>query len=114
MEYIKSPLNYIGGKYKLLPQILPLFPQKINRFIDLFGGGANVSINVKANLVIYNDIQTQTVDLLRSLHNINAEEALEKIYDNRLKYNLSKERVRRIIIKVVQPDISGKVKINKK
>ena len=30
------------------------------------------------------------------------------------KYNLSKERVRRIIIKVVQPDISGKVKINKK
>ena len=21
---IKSPLNYIGGKYKLLPQILPL------------------------------------------------------------------------------------------
>ena len=30
------------------------------------------------------------------------------------KYNLSKEGVRRIIIKVVQPDISGKVKINKK
>ena len=27
-EYIKSPLNYVGGKYKLLPQILPLFPKK--------------------------------------------------------------------------------------
>ena len=25
-ELIKSPLNYTGGKFKLLPQILPLFP----------------------------------------------------------------------------------------
>ena len=36
-EYIKSPLNYVGGKYKLLPQILPLFPKNIDTFIDLFG-----------------------------------------------------------------------------
>ena len=27
---IQSPLNYTGGKFKLLPQILPLFPQNIN------------------------------------------------------------------------------------
>lgn len=26
--YIKSPLNYTGGKYKLLPQIIPLLPEK--------------------------------------------------------------------------------------
>lgn len=37
MEYkkedlIKSPLNYVGGKFKLLPQILPLFPDSINTF----------------------------------------------------------------------------------
>ena len=38
MSYIKSPLNYVGGKYKLLPQIVPLFPEKIHTFIDLFGG----------------------------------------------------------------------------
>ena len=31
-DYIKSPMNYIGGKYKLLPQLLPLFPQKISMF----------------------------------------------------------------------------------
>lgn len=43
---IKSPLNYIGGKYKLLPQILPLFPEQINTFVDLFAGGLDVSINV--------------------------------------------------------------------
>ena len=41
-EYIKSPLNYTGGKYKLLPQILPLFPNEIDTFIDLFGGGVQL------------------------------------------------------------------------
>lgn len=37
--YIKSPLNYIGGKYRLLKQILPLFPANIDTFVDLFSGG---------------------------------------------------------------------------
>jgi site-specific DNA-adenine methylase len=37
--YIKSPLNYVGGKFKLLPEIIPLFPTSINTFVDLFGGG---------------------------------------------------------------------------
>lgn len=38
-ELTKSPLNYTGGKFKLLPQILPLFPDKTDTFVDLFGGG---------------------------------------------------------------------------
>ena len=37
--YSKSPLNYIGGKYKMLPKLLPLFPARINTFYDLFAGG---------------------------------------------------------------------------
>ena len=35
-QYIKSPLNYVGGKYKLLPQIMPLFPDNIDTFYDLY------------------------------------------------------------------------------
>ena len=31
----KSPLNYIGGKYKMLPQIMKFFPRKINNMYDL-------------------------------------------------------------------------------
>lgn len=27
-NYIQSPLNYTGGKYKLLNQLIPLFPKK--------------------------------------------------------------------------------------
>lgn len=39
MEYVKSPLNYTGGKYKLLPQLLELLPKQVNTFVDLFAGG---------------------------------------------------------------------------
>ncbi len=39
---IKSPVNYIGGKSKILHLVLPLFPKEINQFVDLFVGGWNV------------------------------------------------------------------------
>ena len=55
-NYVKSPMNYIGGKYKLLPQILPLFPDKISMFYDIFGGGGSLSLNVNSKYVYYNDI----------------------------------------------------------
>lgn len=54
-ELIKSPLNYTGGKFKLLPQILPLFPNEIDTFVDLFGGAMNVCVNVNANKIYGND-----------------------------------------------------------
>ncbi len=89
-EYIKSPLNYVGGKYKLLQQIIPLFPEDINNFIDLFGGGFNVGINVKANRIIYNDMITQLVDLMKYLKEHTLEESLQEIDTYIEKYNLSK------------------------
>lgn len=70
---IKSPLNYIGGKYKLLPQILPLFPQQINHFVDLFAGGLDVSINVNARHIICNDINNYIIEMFQYFqqHQIN-------------------------------------------
>lgn len=55
-KYIKSPVNYAGGKYRLLDRIIPLFPEKIDTFVDLFGGAFNVGINVEAKSIVYNDI----------------------------------------------------------
>jgi adenine-specific DNA-methyltransferase len=46
--FVKSPLNYTGGKHKLLPQITKLFPDNIDTFYDVFAGGANVGINAEA------------------------------------------------------------------
>lgn len=87
---IKSPLNYVGGKYKLLPQILPLFPDKIDTFIDLFCGGCNVGINVNANKIICNDIEAHVIDLLNSLNQLSSKEALHILKNTINTYKLSK------------------------
>ena len=38
MNKIKSPMNYIGNKYRILDQIKVYFPDNINNFVDLFCG----------------------------------------------------------------------------
>lgn len=90
-SYVKSPLNYIGGKFKLLNQIIPLFPEKINTFVDVFAGGLNVGININANRIIANDINTFVVEVLNSMKK-NSEEEIVAHIKNRIKeFNLSKE-----------------------
>ena len=78
-KYIKSPLNYTGGKYKLLPQILPLFPNNIETFVDLFAGGCNVSINVDAKRIIANDINRPLMEIYNFFQTRNAEELIKEI-----------------------------------
>ena len=90
-NYIKSPLNYVGGKFKLLKAILPLFPDKINTFVDLFGGGFNVGINVNAEHIIYNDLCEPVVDLLSYMKIVHAEDMLNDIDTYIRDYKLSKE-----------------------
>lgn len=68
-DFVKSPLNYTGGKTKLLPQIMPLFPSKIDTFVDLFCGGGNVGINIHANKIIYNDSDKIVIRLLTFFKN---------------------------------------------
>lgn len=90
-KYIKSPLNYIGGKYKLLPQLMKYFPTDINTFVDLFSGGFNVGINVKSNKTICNDINNFIIDLYKELYNSSVENVLDRINTNIKGYGLSKE-----------------------
>ena len=70
LELIQSPLNYTGGKFKLLPQILPLFPTNIDIFVDLFCGGANVGVNVKSNTTILNDTNDNLTLLFSMFKNL--------------------------------------------
>ena len=88
-KYIKSPLNYVGGKYKLLKEILPLFPNDIDIFVDLFGGGFNVGINTTANKIIYNDINYYVYDLLKHLNDNSFEYIDSEIRRIIYEYNLS-------------------------
>ncbi len=89
-NFIKSPLNYVGGKFKLLNEILPLFPETVNTFVDLFCGGANVGINTSCNNVIFNDNETHVTELLQHLHTTDVNEAVTAIDKLIEKFNLSK------------------------
>lgn len=90
--YIKSPLNYTGGKFKLLPQILPLLPKEINNFVDLFCGGCNVAVNVEISGNKYcNDIESHVIDFYKGVQGLTGEEAKLKVLEVVEKYGLSKQ-----------------------
>ena len=91
-KFLKSPLNYIGGKYKLLPQLIEFFPEKINTFVDLFSGGFNVGINVDCYKVVCNDMNTFIIDLYKELYSKPIDETLNKITGRINEYGLSKEK----------------------
>lgn len=89
-KYIKSPLNYTGGKYKILGKIIPKFPSKINTFVDLFSGGFNVGINVNANKIICNDNIIYLIELYKYIKKTETEELVLKIRKVINEYKLDK------------------------
>lgn len=89
MGYIKSPMNYTGGKYKLLPQILPLMSSNINKFVDLFTGGANVIANVEAKQRVANDFEKEVIEIYDYIQSHNIEDILNYIHKQIDLYELS-------------------------
>lgn len=85
---IASPLNYIGGKFKLLNQILPLFP-KASHFLDVFAGGCNVGVNVSSSKITFNDNNKILIGLLDYIKSTETEVLLKKIENTIIKYQLS-------------------------
>lgn len=89
MELVKSCINYTGGKYRLLKQILPLFPEKINCFVDLFCGAANVSLNIAANKIYCYDNNQQLIDLMNFIKSNDVDKIVDSVLDLIIKYDLS-------------------------
>jgi len=90
-KYIKSPFNYIGGKYKLLSQILPLIPNDVNTFVDLFTGGGNVAINVNVDRILCNDINSKIIEIFQAFKAFHIEDILGYIEKTVNSFGLSKE-----------------------
>lgn len=88
-EFAKSPLNYVGGKYKLLGQLTKRFPNNINTFVDFFCGGGNVGVNVKANKVIAVDKEECLIKVLNLFKRYSYTQIIEKIDSIIEKYKLS-------------------------
>ena len=88
-KLIQSPLNYTGGKYRLLPQILPLFPKEMNLFVDLFCGGGNVGINVPCRKTVFNDIDPVLMRLYRTFRQVEKTKIFSWIEEAIDRYGLS-------------------------
>lgn len=89
-EYLKSCFNYTGGKYKLLKQIMPLFPNDCNRFVDLFCGGSNVAINASSHKdIICIDYQEHIIDFYNTLKSMDYEEIVKQIEEIIEQFQLS-------------------------
>ena len=87
----RSPLFYVGDKYRLMKQLLNLFPPKIENFYELFVGGGTVFLNIKARKYFLNDINKHLVNIHKYLMSNagNSEKFFDKVEEIILKYKLS-------------------------
>ena len=91
-KLFRSPLFYVGDKFKLLEQILQSFPNKINNYYEPFVGGGSVFLNVNANKFHLNDLDKNLINLHKFLSkNYNNQkyffQEIKRIIE---KYNLSR------------------------
>lgn len=90
-SFAKSPLNYTGGKFKLLPQLLPLFPasESVDCFYDIFCGGANVIVNYHATKNYGIDVESNIISLYNYIKTTSIQEFLDSMNHLISYYNLS-------------------------
>ncbi|MBR1940547.1 MAG: Dam family site-specific DNA-(adenine-N6)-methyltransferase [Bacteroidaceae bacterium] len=63
----RSPLFYVGDKYKLVRDIRTHLPKDIHRLIEPFVGGGSVMMNVTAESYLLNDIDSYVIGIHRML-----------------------------------------------
>ena len=89
VRYIKSPLNYTGGKAKLLKQLEPLFGSNITTFVDLFCGSGTVGVNIEADRYYYNDLSGEVIGLIKLFSEFSYGEIVSEIESLIKSYGLS-------------------------
>jgi DNA adenine methylase len=95
----RSPLFYVGDKYKLLPQLLKVFPANINNFYEPFIGGGSVFLNIKARKYKLNDVDENLINIHRMLMSFssNKEDFFSKVSSLINKYNLSRSYIEDVV-----------------
>jgi DNA adenine methylase len=91
IKSIRSPLFYVGDKYKLMPQLKKLFPNDIDTYYDVFCGGGSASINVNAKKFVMNDVDEKIIELHEYLQiaSRDIDYFIEKMYNLIKNYGLS-------------------------
>lgn len=88
-NFIKSPINYTGNKYRLLPKFIKYFPKNMELFVDLFCGGATVGINIDAKEIVMIDNNPRVISLLQFLATRDIKEIIRGIEKTIEKYQLT-------------------------
>lgn len=86
---IVSPLNYPGNKAKILKQIIELFPNNTQEFVDVFCGSGIVGLNSKCKKLHLNDKEYRIIELLKYFKNNNINNILTDIEQIIKQYNLT-------------------------
>ena len=89
--YIKSPLNYTGGKFKILKPVFQAFAADIRTFVDVFAGGFNIGINAEAETIICNDQINYLIEMFQMFQSTEIHELLERIRDIISTYQLTQQ-----------------------
>lgn len=66
---------------------MPLFPNNIRYFVDLFGGGCNVGINSQAERIVYNEKQKEIYELFKGLYTIDKTSIIQVVEKEIHNYN---------------------------
>lgn len=88
---LRSPLFYVGDKYKLMAQLKSLFPKDIECYFEPFCGGGSSFLNVKAKQYRLNDIDCHLISLHTLLQNHTHDKNgfFENLFSLIKSYNLS-------------------------
>ncbi len=101
----RSPMFYVGDKYRLINEIKQYFPKNIDTFIEPFVGGGTVFLNIQANKYILNDIDKYVYKLHKFLKGKASEENfLDEVLKYIKKYNLSRSFLEDIVPKELKQE----------
>lgn len=98
-DVVRSPFFYVGDKFKLMPQLLKIFPKNISTYYEPFCGGGSSFLNVNANKYILNDVDEYMIKMHKMLaENSHTPEMFNIIINNiENKYKLSASHKQDII-----------------
>ena len=95
---MKSFVPWVGGKSLLAKKITSLFPDDVDRYIEVFGGGGSVLFYKEkhADLEVYNDFNSCLVNLFRcaKYHREELQREISGYFNSREMFEDIKERMK--------------------
>ena len=95
---MKSFIPWVGGKSLLAKKIVSLFPDDIDRYIEVFGGGGSVLFcrEKYADLEVYNDFNSDLVNLFRcaKYHRAELQREISGYFNSREMFDEIKEKLK--------------------